>query len=157
MASGGPRKPASPAPVSGPGRLSRRTDGGPGQVQRDLPNAAYGEQAAFQAAQSGAALSLAEGALRPTSGGGGAMGTPVPITPFNAPTAYPGQPISAGAPFGAGVGPEALGLPNEKDLQNQDRQNLVEYLPVLEFIANLPTAMPSLRAQVRKIKAANGL
>lgn len=157
MPSGGPRKPSAPASVSGPGRLARRTDGGPGQVQRDLPNAAYGEQGAFQAVQGGAPLALAEGALSPSSGGGGGMGGPMPVTPFGAPTAYPDQPVTSGAPVGPGVGPEALGLPNDEALQTEDRKAMLAYLPVLNFLANQPTAMPSLRAVVRKIKAANGI
>lgn len=160
MPSGGPRKPASPAPVSGPGRLSRRTDGGPGQVQRSLPNAEYGEQGFYSAIQSGAPLALAEGALTPSSGATGmASPSPMPVTPFNAPTQYPDQPVTSGAPFGPGVGPEALGLVDDSQLYDQDRRTLVSYLPVLEYLANLPTAMPSLRAQVRKIKASvtNGM
>lgn len=155
MPSGGPRTPARPAPSSGPGRLSRRTDGGPGQVQRDLPNASYGEQQDFQGIQSGAALSLADGALSPKSGF--TPGSPVEVTPFGAPTNAPGVPVTNGSPLGPGAGSAALGLPTDQDLQNQDRRALVEYLPVLEYLANMPTAMPSLRQAVRKIKAANGL
>lgn len=155
MTSGGPRKPAAPAPVSGPGRLSRRTDGGPGQVQRDLPNAAYGEAQAFAEAQQGAPLALADGALTPSSGGPG--GAPVPVTPFGAPTQMPGQPISYGAPFGDGPGVEALGLVTQDNAAEEDRKALVAYIPALEYLSNLPTAMPSLRSLVRKIKFTNGL
>lgn len=156
MTSGGPRKPARPAPVSGPGRLSARTDGGPGQIQRDLPNASYGEAQAFAQAQQGAPLALADGALTPSAGGGMPQaGGAMPVTPFGAPTNNPGQPISAGASFGPGPGPESLGL--SSDPQADDRKALVAYLPALEFMANLPTAMPSLRVLVRKIKFTNGL
>ncbi len=155
MPSGGPRQPARPAPASGPGRLSRRTDGGPGQVQRDLPDAAYGEQRDFQGAESGAAMALAEGALSPKSGF--TPGSPVPVTPFGAPTSAPGTPVTNGAPLGPGVGREALGLPSDEDVLNQDRRALAEYLPALEYIANMPSALPSLRQAVRKIKAAAGL
>ncbi|MEU1880325.1 hypothetical protein ABZ470_23715 [Streptosporangium sp. NPDC020072] len=48
---------------------------------------------------------------------------------------------------------DALGLPSEADLYREDKQRLAAYLPVLEFLANRPNAMPSLRAYVRKIKA----
>ena len=37
---GGYRRPTNPSPVSGPGALSRRTDGQ--QPTQDLPNAKYG-------------------------------------------------------------------------------------------------------------------
>jgi hypothetical protein len=155
--SGGPRTPAHPAPASGPGRLSRRTDGGPGQVQRTLPNAGYGEQSAFMSAESGAPLALADGALSPSAGGAGmSPPSPMPVTPLNAPSQYPGQPVTNGSPLGPGAGIEALGLSTPQDLQNQDRQQLAQYLPVLEWLANSPTALPSLRSMVRKIKASAG-
>lgn len=34
-----------------------------------------------------------------------------PLPPLNAPTARPNEPITAGAPFGAGPGPVAAGIP----------------------------------------------
>lgn len=154
---GGPRKPAKPAPVSAPGRLSKRTDGGPGQKMRALPDAGYGEQAAFESAQSGAAMELA------TPGPGGAPSgippgamppaMPVEVPPFGAASSRPGEPVTAGAAMGAGPGPEVLGLKSESDLYAEDKAKLAAYLPVLEYRANLPNAMPSLRAYVRKIKA----
>lgn len=33
---------------------------------------------------------------------------------FNRPTENPGQPITAGAPFGPGPGPDQLGIPNQQ-------------------------------------------
>lgn len=152
MPSGGYRKPANPAPASGPGRLSRRTDGGPSQAMRDLPDAAHGEQAAFQEAQAGAPMAMAEGALSPSAGGPG--GTPVDVIGFGAGTNRPDEPITAGAPMGPGAGPDSLGLTTEEDLLRKDKQYLANYLPVLEFLANRPNAMPSLRSMVRKIRAA---
>lgn len=101
---GGKRVPHDPAPVSGPGSLSRRTDGGPAQVNAQLPDAAYGEQAAFQSIQSGAPMAAAPPI--PTPQMGGAAPTPVaPPVPLTAPTERPDEPISAGAPFGPGPGP----------------------------------------------------
>ena len=52
---GGYRRPTNPAPVSGPGALSRRTDGM--QPRATLPDAKYGEQQAFQQAQGAAPMS----------------------------------------------------------------------------------------------------
>ena len=40
---GGYRTPSNPAPVSGPGSLSQRTDGGPRQVQAEMSGMPYGE------------------------------------------------------------------------------------------------------------------
>lgn len=105
---GGYRAPTSPAPVSGPGQLSQRTDGGPAQQMRDLPDAKYGENAAYQQQQMGAPLAKAEDMPTPSMpmGEGASRG---PISPpgedrgdFHAPTGRPDEPVTAGAPMGPG-------------------------------------------------------
>lgn len=157
---GGPRPPAKPAPVSAPGRLSKRTDGGPGQKMRAMPDAAYGEQGAFAEAQAGAPMELSTPSAGGSPGGmpPGAMppAMPIEVGQFGAPSARPGEPVTAGAAMGAGPGPEALGLKTDDDLYAEDKAKLAAYLPVLEYRANLPNAMPSLRAYVRKVKAVIG-
>ena len=40
---GGYQRPSSPAPVSGPGSMSQRTDGGPSQPIRDMTGGDYGD------------------------------------------------------------------------------------------------------------------
>ena len=118
MAQGGYQKPSRPAPVSGPGALSRRTDGGgPGQGQQRLANAAYGEQKAFGEIQAGAPMAKAE---RP----------PMPqVTPIGAPTERPDEPVTAGAPVGPGPGMEALGISQDiKQQSNLDASQLASYL-----------------------------
>ena len=40
---GGYRKPENPAPSSGPGALSQRTDGGPAQGAKYIPGLPYGQ------------------------------------------------------------------------------------------------------------------
>src|SRR5437763_4140801 len=99
---GGSRTPANPAPVSGPGALSKRTDGAQPKVQ--LPNAKYGEQSSFQQAQSA-------GPMAQDPGLGGSTPLPSPgnvpdLTPLHAPTERPDEPVTAGAAQGPGVGPE---------------------------------------------------
>ncbi len=146
---GGKRTPRKPAPVSGPGAMSKRTDGGP-QPKVDLPDAAYGEQQAYQEAQSGA----------PMAGGGGAPGggaTPPPqgveVVPFGAPSMRPDEPVTAGSPLGPGPGLESLGLTDpEAELDQADLQRLRAYLPYLEWMASLPGAAPGTRQYVRKVK-----
>jgi hypothetical protein len=155
MPSGGYRKPSKPAPASGPGRLSRRTDGGPGQKIRDLPNAEYGEGKAFEDVQTGAPLNLADGALTPSAGGPPAA--PVDVVGFGAPSAMPGMPVTSGAALGPGAGVDALGLMDDQQTYDEDRKRLAAYLPALEYIANGPNALPSMRALVRKIKASVGI
>lgn len=111
-APGGYQRPTSPAPVSGPGALSRRTDGGPSQPIRDLPDAKYGENAEYVASQQGAPLAKT-GGMPLGSPMGAEPGGPVPesapqmpqITGFNAPTSRPEEPVTAGSAIGPGPGP----------------------------------------------------
>ncbi len=158
---GGYRRPTNPAPASGPGALSRRTDGK--QPAMALPNAAYGEQAAFRAAQSAGAMAQATptpgGPPGPPQGLGGAAAQnsapPVNVTPFGDPTANPDQPVTAGAAAGPGVGPQALGLPPpdpQVQMDQNDARRLVEYLPVFEYMSSQPGASDSLRTYVRQIR-----
>lgn len=103
MASGGYREPRNPAPASGPGRLSRRTDGGPAQRLTHIPNAQYGEDAANIAVQRAAPLSQAD--MVATA----AMSTPQqPIVPLDAPTQFENEPVTSGVDVGPGVGSSAL-------------------------------------------------
>jgi hypothetical protein len=140
---GGYRRPANPAPVSGPGANSRRTDGKANMA--DLPDAQYGENADFREIQSGAAL-----------GGGGPLAPPAPIdpatlTPLGAPTAQPDVPVTDGAAVGPGDGIEALGLP--RDLDKLDAQGLAKYLPVLLKIAEREDTPAGTKTFVRLLLA----
>lgn len=143
---GGYRRPNNPAPVSGPGALSKRTDGGPGQPVRTPSGGAYGERQALDQLQQAAPLSASPG---------GDVGAPEPaditagLVGFDAPTQMPDEPVTAGAALGDGPGPEALGLPNEPD---EDMQRLVSYIPVLEHMANQPGASKAARNLVRQLK-----
>ena len=153
---GGYRRPTNPAPVSGPGSLSRRTDGK--QPAMSLPDAAYGEQKAFQAAQQGAPMAQAQaGAPTPQGGAQGSSGPNVQTIPFNAPTQNPDEPVTSGAALGAGPGLESLGIQTAPDpmtnIDRQDAQRLAAYLPVWEYWANQPGASDAMRAYVRSIKA----
>lgn len=67
------------------------------------------------------------------------------------PTDRPDEPLTAGVPFGAGPGPEALNLP--PTLAENDVQHLRGYMPVLEFLASRPDASPSMRAYYRGLRA----
>lgn len=134
-------------PVSGPGALSRRTDRGPAQAMRDLPDAAYGENATYKDLQRGAPLAQspgAQGAVSATAGVGGG------IIPMNAPSTMQGVPVTDGAALGAGAGMEALGIINQPQA---DMSRLVPYLPVLEFMANQEGASWATRNLVRRLKA----
>ena len=107
---GGMRRPQNPAPVSGPGQLSQRTDGGPQQVLSDVSGLAYGENQGMEDLQSAAPMSASgQTTARATRRGGtgrsvqGAAG--MGATPLMSPTQRPDEPVTAGAPFGPGPGP----------------------------------------------------
>lgn len=95
---GGYQAPRNPAPVSGPGALSQRTDGGPGQPVRSLPDAKYGENRDFVTQEQGA----------PMAGTSPAAAMP-PVVGLDAPTQRPDEHVTTGVPIGPGAGPEALG------------------------------------------------
>jgi hypothetical protein len=107
---GGYRRPTSPAPVSGPGALSRRTDGGPaGQPVQVAPGATqYGQAQQLEAGQQVAPLAAA-GASPAHGGGAGAPPSPQSGASlgglFTGPTQAPGEPLTAGAMTGPGPGP----------------------------------------------------
>lgn len=125
MAAGGYQRPSNPAPASGPGRLSKRTDGGPGQPARQLPNAAYGEQRDFQLIQGGARMASDPGPQMPQ------------VTRLTDPSTRPDEPVTAGSPSGAGGGPSSIGLPqNLKQESANDARQIAQYLPALTRMAN---------------------
>lgn len=134
---GGYRKPANPAPVSGPGSLSRRTDGGPAQPLRDVTGLPYGQNQALNDEQAAAPLAQtpdlgAPSAVSPTQ-------PPVaPPTPFGAPTQRPDEPVTAGSPLGAGPGPRVLPLVNPT---LQGYQTAQQTLTSVVQASNSPEAM----------------
>lgn len=104
---GGKRTPRNPAPASGPGQLSQRTDGGPQQVQTDVSGMPYGENQELEQMQNAAPMSASPTARSPRSrqrqarSAGrqtGQMGGPGLMSP----TQRPDEPVTAGAPFGPG-------------------------------------------------------
>jgi hypothetical protein len=107
---GGYRKPANPAPVSGPGKLSRRTDGGPAQKLMPLSDQAYGAREDSLNQQRGAPMSQQDSI--PTAGlpSGGSSSVGAEPIPGDAPSQRPGEPITTGVDIGPGAGPEALGM-----------------------------------------------
>lgn len=111
---GGARTPAHPAPVSGPGKYSQRTDGGPAQVLSAPSNLPYGEQKAL----------LNQQRIQPMAGTTPTPNAPVNVpqsgtnagqmqafqgVPLGAPSQRPNEPITAGVAIGPG--PNSLNLP----------------------------------------------
>ena len=104
---GGKRTPRNPAPVSGPGQLSRRTDGGPAQVNAQMTGMAYGENKDFMEIQEGAAMAATPRPARamktPQASPMAAMGSGG-AAPLFSNTQRPDEPVTAGVNFGPGAG-----------------------------------------------------
>jgi hypothetical protein len=99
--SGGYRQPMNPAPVSGPGELSQRTDGGAvdGMTQpaQRYSGFAYGENQGLEEQQTSAPMA-----------GGGMPFSLANVVPLDAPTMRPDEPLTAGINMGDGPGTEAM-------------------------------------------------
>ena len=103
---GGYRRPSSPAPVSGPVALSRRTDG---QGAKYMAGGQYGEGQEMMDLQTSAPMSKApeQPRMRKPRSARQIVDDGMQVTPLFAPTQRPDEPITAGAPFGPGIGPAA--------------------------------------------------
>lgn len=142
---GGYRRPENPAPVSGPGKHSRRTDGQPGmtntQAARYISGQDYGEgKVANEVAQ---AAPLAAAPEIPSL-------TPIPegFMDFEQDTQRPEEPDTAGMDWGEGRGYEPIQF-------EQDPEEYVGQDPVAAIIraayASFPT--PRLRQMVQQLEA----
>jgi hypothetical protein len=141
MARGGYRKPNNPAPVSGPGALSRRTDGGAGskQAMKEIRTGKYGESKALMEQQQGAPMA---GNPAPSP----RMAAP-PVTSLMEPTQRPDEPVTQGMPFGAGSST------NPVPSNNANTSVVQKYLPALETLAASEDANDIFRSFVRAVKA----
>lgn len=95
-------QPQNPAPVSGPGALSRRTDGGPGNAAQPIsaaPGQPFGDRGAQEAQQQAARMA----------------GQPQRPDVFG-PSTAPDEPITAGVGIGPGPGPRQPSLPPDPDM-----------------------------------------
>lgn len=113
---GGMRTPAQPAPVSGPGAFSQRTDGGPGDsAPAYMAGEPYGEGQSFLDLQEAAPMGGPKTSKpRGRSGSPSSGAAPAPLF---SPTQRPDEPVTAGAPFGPGPGPTPMTRPASPMLQ----------------------------------------
>ncbi len=118
MEQGGYRKPNNPAPVSGPGALSQRTDGGPTQAATYMSGLPYGQGQATYDQQVAAPMA----------------GNPIPqntledLQPLFAPTSRKNESITSGIDIGDGPGSIALGrLPNQEPTIKEIARGLAQY------------------------------
>jgi hypothetical protein len=149
---GGYRRPTNPAPVSGPGSHSRRTDGKQ-PVMQGAGNGSYGDEQAMEQIQAGAAMAQQGGPQMPSGSPQAGAGAPNPldsVVGLGEPSAQPGTPVTDGAAAGLGQGPEALGIP---DPNKADAASVAKYLPVWIQVADDPNTPPGFKAVVRHIIA----
>lgn len=112
MASGGYREPNNPAPVSGPGAMSQRTDGGPTQSAKYMSGLPYGQGQAQMQQQTSAPMAGNPTAAAQVSANSAAQAPQMPPTiGMFEPTQRPDEPITAGMDFGPGPDSSVLGLP----------------------------------------------
>lgn len=113
---GGYRKPENPAPMSGPGALSQRTDGGPAQGAKYISGLPYGQGQETYNQQTAAPMAAAEPAP--------AAPTLPPMLSLNDPTQRPDEPLTAGLDIGEGPGSEVMNVPN----RSQSLIDTIRYL-----------------------------
>lgn len=136
---GGYRRPNNPAPVSGPGALSARTDGGPTSAPAMKGDGSYGDSADMAAIQSAAAM-------RPSRGASPRAALPG----LSDPTARPDEPLTQGADAGMGLSASAAGISTDAEVSDAQVRPL---LRSLEVLANLPGSNAETRTLVRNLKA----
>lgn len=147
---GGYRQPGQAAPVSGPGALSKRTDGpqgGGSQPVRVPTGGAYGSGEELRNLQQAAPLSESQGGDVPAPA---SADITAGLIGFDQPSQQPGTPVTHGADMGAGADLASLNLPTQ---QGDDMKALLKYLPVFEHMANSPTSSKAARNLVRALKS----
>lgn len=131
--------PKKPAPVSGPGSLSKRTDG-PGQPTMKMPNAAYGEQKDFSGIQGAAKMAEAP-SIVPN------------ITRLDEPTRRPDEPVTAGLDIGPGASSAVLGRKSTGEQIVDDLERLRKYMPMFERYAQSDITSGTMRSFVRYLRS----
>lgn len=151
MPAGGYQRPTSPAPVSGPGALSQRTDGGPGSKQsaRYISGLPYGEGQETYDIQQEAPMEAAPASNATMMGREEniAQANARPITDLLAETEFPTEPVTDGIDMGPGRGSTAL-PPNFAPRSTEEivgNPLAIRYLPDLMAASRLPGAPDSYR------------
>jgi len=141
---GGYRKPGNPAPVSGPGALSRRTDG------RVAEGFSYGMNKQINEQAASAPMAKAP-QPRPASASKMMSASPLPpVTPITAETMDPNDPITNGVPVGPGAN-SIPGLPSGPT-EDPDINMIRDYYPMLEFWASQPGTSQATKDYVQYLR-----
>lgn len=140
--------------VSGVGKNSKRTDLNPSRQQkRYIAGGTYGEGKALMEQQQGAKLAGKPGKVLKSQ----IPAVPAGLTPLTAPTERPFEAPEVGMPFGAGPGPEQVGLQlgagQPESPRKQDLKKLTNYIPLIEFAANQEGAPATLSSFVKYLRS----
>lgn len=92
---GGYQRPSNPAPVSGPGALSERTDGGPSQPIREIPGGQYGDRQANAELQASAPMAVQGGPQQQAGGQPAPAPAAAPLPDLTGPTTMPQRPVQS--------------------------------------------------------------
>jgi hypothetical protein len=140
---GGYRKPGKPAPVSGPGALSRRTDG------RVAEGFAYGMNKQINEQAASAPMAKAP---QPRPASASSMMSASPLPPLTSITAEsdPNDPITNGVP----IGPGANSIPglSSGPVEDPDINMIRDYYPMLEFWASQPGTSQATKDYVQYLR-----
>lgn len=137
-------------PVPGPGQFSKRTDKAVGEANRQLPNADYGEQAAYQEQLKAAPMAVDVTGMNFND----LFGNPASrVVGLGEGTQQPGIPVTDGAAAGPGAGMEAIApVPEDPKLAQ-----MKAWIPALMYMANQPNSSDSARNLLRQVKANFGM
>jgi len=154
---GGYQRPTNPAPVSGPGSLAQRTDGGPADKQpaRYISGLPYGQGNEMMATQKAApmAASSSPAPAPQVAGGNMTAAEPMPIVPLGAPTTNPNEPVTSGVDAGMGPGMASLGLGSQDVAADSNfKTSLAAYMPVLMQVAARSNTSPETRNVIRQLR-----
>jgi hypothetical protein len=138
------------APQNNPANVSGT--GGAGQSGRVASGFTYGMNKQINEQAASAPMAKASS---PTAPPMNVAPTPRPLTPINAPTMNPDEPITAGVDIGAGPGSGALMLPNDANNEAEFNKSIESYYPVLSYIASRPNTSPETRRVLSSLM--NGL
>lgn len=116
---GGYQAPSNPAPVSGPGALSQRTDGNPTQGAKYISGLPYGQGGETYSNQVAA----------PMQGSNYAVDMP---TELMAPTTRPTEPITTGIDIGEGAGSEIINRPSTREPISVTMRKIAQFDPTGE-------------------------
>lgn len=132
-------------PVSGPGQFSQRTDKAVSNANSTLPNAQYGENAAYQEQKTGAPMAASSGLDI-----GGLMGAMAPnVVGLSEPSTQDEVPVTDGAAMGPGAGMEALTPPDSSASTDQ----MASWIVAMEWLANQPGTSDANRNLIRNMKS----